>query len=298
MERVRRTDPRYGRGSHTISSAELPADYATSAQVVRALQERFTSPGYQPPVLPAVALRVHQMASDGRSSIVEMAELIETDAFIAAGVLRLARSPRYATRVPPSTLKQAVSRLGAVTTRDLVYQVVTSGGMFRAPGLDRTVQELAQHGLVTGHFARLLAGKQGLGEHAFLFGLLHDVGLAAVLVALAEQSPRDPTKVLEWIVDDLEALHQLAGGIVTRAWEMPGELVVVASEHHAPTTKWSAVVRVAERVAIEHGFGVGLPDGSTERVSDDELRVACEILSMSDEMMERFRASATALIQS
>jgi len=83
---------------------------------------------------------------------------------------------------------------------------------------------------------------------------------------------------------------------VTRAWAMPEELVTVASSHHHPKTKWAAAIRVAERVAHEQGFGVGLPGGSPETVDDEELRHACELLSMTEPALDRFRESAAQLL--
>ena len=50
-------NPGYGQGRHFIRSDAILVESAT--EFVARLRAHFTSPGYTPPLLPAVALEVH-----------------------------------------------------------------------------------------------------------------------------------------------------------------------------------------------------------------------------------------------
>ena len=293
MQKITREHPNYGRGSHTIR--DVPMEDAAS--VSEHLRAKFSDPAYRPPMLPSVALRVHQLARSPEASLANVAEVLETDAMLAAGVLRVARSPMYAGRSAPQTLRDAVARLGIKGISDVVFQAALTSGVFRARGLDEVMGALQRHSVVTAHLGRHLARKRDLGDHAFLFCLLHDVGMAAILVALSEMRGLRAAESLSWIREDLTDMHQEIGVLVTRAWGLPGELVEVVATHHAPTAAWPAMVRIAEHVANELGHDVCIDNRSVDRLSDAELTSALEVLRMSEKQLELFIGEGRAMLE-
>jgi len=75
------------------------------------LRGRFADPTYQPPLPPTVALQIYELSKKPETPFDDVISLLETDGLLAAEVLKLAQSPEYATRIPPRTLREAVSRL-------------------------------------------------------------------------------------------------------------------------------------------------------------------------------------------
>jgi len=224
----------------------------------------FASPSYHPPVLPQVALQIAQLAHRPTVTFDDVAALLEQDPILAAKVLSLAQSALYAPRSPIRTLRQAVVRLGLKTLRDVVLEASVTLRVFRVPGYDTAMERLARHSSVTAHLMRALCRRSSLeAEHAFLCGLLHDVGIAACLLALCDD-PRAGTVPFEALGGVIEEVHEEASGVVTRLWNLPAEIQRVVASHHglgggsAPDPV-NALLVVAEHLAGEVGAAASGP---------------------------------------
>jgi HD-like signal output (HDOD) protein len=144
----------------------------------------FASPSYQPPKLPQVALEIMELSQRPEVSFDEVSAVLEKDPLLAAKVLSIAQSAVYAPRSPILSLRQATIRLGLKTLRDLVLEAAVSMRVFRAPGYGEAMERLSRHSTATAYLLRALCRRTGIdAEYAFLCGLLHDVGLAACLLA-------------------------------------------------------------------------------------------------------------------
>jgi HD-like signal output (HDOD) protein len=64
----------------------------------------FQDPEYRPPPLPGVALELLALSARDDVDAERVVRLLEQDEMLAGGVLRLVRSPIYATRAPVRTL--------------------------------------------------------------------------------------------------------------------------------------------------------------------------------------------------
>ena len=137
------------------------------------------------PSLPAVAMRVIELAQKPDVSVNEIAQTITNDQALATKVLRTVNSPFYALRKPCSSINQAIVMLGlsAVKTLALGFSLV-SAVQEKTAGFD--YQVYWQRCLVSGVAAKCIAGeaKCGSDEEAFLGGLLQDVGMVALYQAL------------------------------------------------------------------------------------------------------------------
>jgi HD-like signal output (HDOD) protein len=196
------------------------------------LLSTFRSPKYKPPVLPVVATELMALTRRKDVGLPEVTRTLERDPNLAAAVLRLARSPMYATRVAPTSLDQAVQRLGLVTVRDMVLQVVMDLRVFRAEGYKELVERVRRHSIVTGHLMRLIGEHAAVpADHAFLCGLLHDVGLGGVLIALGDL-PVAQRPTLMAMSTALAGMHHEASAMMARLWDLPPEVVMVLQRHH------------------------------------------------------------------
>jgi HD-like signal output (HDOD) protein len=269
------------------------------------LRRTFGAPSYTPPVLPAVALEVHDLVRRPNVRLDELVDVLERDPMLAGGVLRQSRSAAYASRVPPASLDQAVMRLGFRRVRDIVWQVIFRGRVFRSSLYQGPMDSLRRHSIATAHAARLLASRTGVSaDNAFLGGLMHDVGLAAAILALAGHASRRRRPVdIATIQGDLRDFHEEAGAIVARLWNFPLELRFVIGHHHDPDVEGyddplAAVVCLGQQIAMELGAGVELVQGAWFEEPDPRgLARARLTLDIDEDGFEQLRDEAEPLLR-
>jgi len=232
--------------------------------VVAHLQRTFASPGYQPPMLPEVALEVMQLSQRPDVRFEEVVALLQKDAVLAARVLSIAQSSAYAARSPVQTLQQASVRLGLKTMRDVVLEAAMHMRVFRVPGYEPAMERLARHSAAVAQVMRAVCRRTSVeAEYAFLCGLLHDVGFAASLLALSN----DPTwrkSSFEELAPVLDEVHEEASGVLARLWRLPENLQRMVATHHEPAPDGkvepvNATLIVAEQLCWEAGAGLEPP---------------------------------------
>ena len=229
--------------------------------VVARLQRTFGAPGYQPPLLPEVALEVMQLSQRPNVKFEEVVRLLQKDAVLAGRVLGIAQSSAYAGRSPIQTLQQASVRLGLTAMRDVVLEAALHLKVFRVPGYEPAMERLARHSAAVAQVMRAVCRRTSVeAEYAFLCGLLHDVGFAASLLALSG----DPTwqKVsFETLAPVLDEVHEEASGLLARLWKLPEGLQRLVATHHEPAPGGkvepiNAALIVAEQLCWEAGAGL------------------------------------------
>lgn len=252
----------YGRGEHTLSEDELlTTDPEAVLEKLRAVLE---APGYEPPVLPAAALDLLALSNKPDVAFADIRRVMERDALIAAKVLRVAQSSAYAgAHGAIRTLDDALVRLGMRTLTFLFMEAAMRMKVFRAPGYEAPMRALGRHSGATAHVARHIARRTSIfDEHSFLCGLLHDVGIAASLIALTQLRRGETIPVFDEIWPAVRDAHEMASSVVCRAWNLPAELTMVIGHHHQVSIDGrihpvAALLSLADWIASEHGYAMG-----------------------------------------
>jgi putative nucleotidyltransferase with HDIG domain len=297
---VTKLSPEYGRGKHEIEAHSH--ELASAKELQAMLLTIFRSPSYRPPVLPAVAVELSELTRKSNVSYDDVVSVLQNDPLIVAGVLKVAQSPIYGGRSPVQSLKEAIQRLGINTLRDIVWQVVAGMRLFRVKGYTQTMERLQAHSVFTACMARTIAARAGIAaEHAFLCGLLHDVGISATLIALVEGEKQLPeTNALLAAID---GMHPQAGAMVAKLWNLSPSIVNVIENHHPASTEFgktaalNAVLCLAERFADEHGFSITDPAAIEpfDRQAPDAFELSVQRLKLGGKIAElRERAKETA----
>jgi putative nucleotidyltransferase with HDIG domain len=286
-------------------------------EVTEHLRRTFASPGYRPPMLPAVAIEMMRLAQLPDVKFEEVVALLQKDPVLAAKVLSIANSATYTSRSPITTLQQASVRLGLKTMRDLVLEASLHLKVFRAPGYQPAMTRLARHSTAVAHVTRAVCRRTNVeAEYAFLCGLLHDVGFAASLLAISS----DPTwrkssfEVLKSVLDEV---HEEASGLLTRIWKLPEGIQRMVATHHDPapggkTELVNATLIVAEQLVWEAGAGMEPPppDAAAMSMETPEAPIdgvdvnwsglvleACRALRMDELGMAAARVEAFKLVE-
>lgn len=190
---------------------------------------------YEPPLLPEVARAVLEATRTDDFEARAVADLLRRDAAMAAGVLRAANSPAYATKAPIVSLSHAISRLGFDAIRRIALLVACNEKVFCVKGRESITRELYFHSTVTAFVAQEIARHLKVGvEDAFIAGLLHDIGRAIALQAVGrlEKSGR---RFADSEVDAIaRLLHQPIGAHALGSWGLPSRTLAVVAHHHGP----------------------------------------------------------------
>jgi putative nucleotidyltransferase with HDIG domain len=212
----------------------------------RSEYRRIVSAIEEVPTLPAVAIRVSEIAGDeNRFSFSNVSKIIEMDPSLAARILKFANSPLYARGEDITTLQRATSFLGANMIRNLAL----SAAVFNIFGSDKgevngfSVPDFWRHSTASALVARTLALRLHFRDpdEAFLAGLLHDIGKIAMYHCL----PNEMAEVMRTMQGTRETMskveqevlgtdHTEIGKWVAQHWNLPKRVVEPIWLHHQP----------------------------------------------------------------
>ncbi|MEW6288933.1 MAG: HDOD domain-containing protein [Thermodesulfobacteriota bacterium] len=202
------------------------------------------------PTLPAVASRINMEMRNEALNAQLLGEIIAEDTALAAKILRLANSAFYGLQKQVTTLNKAVMILGFNTVKNLALSVSIYALFKERPGSPIDVKGLWLHSLGCAVAAKIITENlyKKLGEEAFLFGILHDIGKIVFINAL----PADYEKTLLLIRDrhipegdaEMEVMgcnHQRLGSQLLDSWKFPDNIIQAVKYHHEPQLKTAKI---------------------------------------------------------
>jgi HD-like signal output (HDOD) protein len=292
-------DPSYGQGQHAIGNDAILVE--TAQQFGARLRTHFASPGYSPPLLPAVALDVHALAQQSDVDADKVVAIMRKDPMLAGRVLKIAQSAAFAPTSTITSLRDAVVRLGLRNLSEIAWEVSLGMRVFRSAVYTEPMEMVRRHSTACAHLARLVASFTPIAsEYAFLCGLLHDVGMAAALILLGEQKTT-PGIELGMLAIALRQTHQELSAIVARLWRLPQDVQLVLRNHHEVVINGlahplAAVVALAEELTRDVGLGIVLDGHDCDTSSDTALGQARNALGFDPARIERVKGEAKKLI--
>ncbi|MCP5151749.1 MAG: HDOD domain-containing protein [Ectothiorhodospiraceae bacterium] len=221
---------------------------------LRALQE------LPPP--PAGTRRLLDVLRDESVDLRDVAEAVEEVPPVAARLVGLAGSAYFGSRSPVRSVEDAIVRvLGLKFTRSVALGIALSG-LFDARGC--SAFDMGRYwgsALGTAAVARALSGRGGVqdidAEAAYLCGLLHNLGLLALVHvaasevdgALRQADGAPPPALAVAMRERLGTDHWAAGAWVARRWQLPPAVAWVMEHYHDADycgEDWQMVVLVGE----------------------------------------------------
>ncbi len=191
--------------------------------------------------LPAIALKIVEVANDPDSGAAEMKAVMESDAALAARVLRCVNSSAYAVRTRITNLQHAIAYLGLKQIRNLAI-AASVGELFRGGDASATYSRsgLWKHFVWVGLCSRLIAMRlrKTNFEDIFLAGLLHDIGIILedehdhgnfVRMISSLDSNRPLAEVER---EHLNYDHTMLGQRIAEDWGLPEAVQAAVRFHH------------------------------------------------------------------
>ncbi len=183
------------------------------------------------PGMPDVAIRIARHMDDPDSTSDSIARIIQMDPSITARLIQIANSPVFGGRVQTETCRDAVTRLGRQTTRDLVTTFVLRG-VFRSRSqlIKKRMHALWLHSTQVAALSHALA-KRSRGfdpAQALLIGLVHDIGVIPILTnAHRYEGLLEKPDLLDKLIQRLRADFS---AMTLRNWGFASEFVNAAQD--------------------------------------------------------------------
>ena len=221
--------------------------------------------------LPALAMKIIEIAEDPRSTWDDLHQVIAIDPAYGVRLLKLVNSPYYGLPRPIGTLHEALALLGFRAVKNVAIST-SLGKLFRGGRIRATfdARDLWTHSIAVATAAQLLSRSTNVSpDEAFLAGLVHDLG---ILVELQAQVASFASMMDRLQTDDTltfrcaenmtwQTTHEALGLAVCETWRFPAHLCLTAGFHHRP---WElaaadqmlpALVHVADVLAARQRLG-------------------------------------------
>lgn len=199
------------------------------------------------PALPDLYLRITEELEKDEPSLEKVGELISRDLGLAAKLITLVNSPYYGYHRNITDVKYAVAYLGMDLIRTLVLtcQVFSLYDKRKIPGF--SLQLLWEHSMRVSCLSKRIAmsaGRNGAeADHAFLAGLLHDIGK----LVLASNFYGEYNEILAVVRRENRSIHEVeretfgishaeAGAYLMGLWGVKPDIVKAIALHHSPAS--------------------------------------------------------------
>lgn len=204
------------------------------------------------PVMPAVVADLVASIDDDNIDLDQLARKIERDQALASKTLRIANSPFFGLTGQIGSIQEAAAVIGLRTIRSIALASAVGNVVGNAGVSADSLRAFWLHAFETAVAARQLAPKlQVSAEHAFVAGLLHDIGKIVVSLyctemhaAIVKFSSEHNT---DWYTAESELGvpdHGLIASALAQRWHFPEALIEALANYHSPGTSATPLAQI------------------------------------------------------
>lgn len=199
------------------------------------------------PSAPRSYFRINQAIADDKSSLPEIAAILQEDTAVCAKLLQLVNSVYFGLKSPVSDVQRAVAFLGLDTVRSLVLSAHILRSFEQAPKIPGfSAERLQAYTLITAKVARRITRTRpdahAIAQECFTAGLLHDIGKLVIATSfpdafaafVAARAAGEITSSCAWEREHLGFTHAEVGAYLLRLWALPTAIVEAVAFHHEP----------------------------------------------------------------
>jgi HD-like signal output (HDOD) protein/signal transduction histidine kinase len=215
------------------------------------------------PSPPQVLLRMMQLVDDDRSSMNELAQLVEQDAGLSARVLTVANSPALGRGRELKDIDSCLVALGTRLVRSIATCLSIQSLFDRNSGKSSPdLSKFWAHSLVVAELARSLATSSNYPhpEEAYMAGLLHDVGELILLSALGNSYAQllgdsaDETLLLAQETARFGVHHGEIGTWLADKWKLDSSFADGILFHHAAAEEIVTAATLPQLIWVAHAL--------------------------------------------
>ncbi|RJQ83553.1 MAG: HDOD domain-containing protein [Desulfobacteraceae bacterium] len=222
--------------THAAQHDSAAAPQGAIAQLVARIEEL--------PPLPSTASRSLQLLSDPETPMESVEKTIAQDQALVAKIIKVSNSALYGGFQKVNSLRHALTRLGAKTTKSLILAASARSYFFKErKGMKVWGPLLWQHSVECGLAARRIAAacRYEDPEQAFIGGIMHDIGKLAILMLddkryqeIQRLKATEKKSDLAAETEILGSSHTELGRLLMEKWRMPEAIQACTEFHHNP----------------------------------------------------------------
>ncbi len=204
----------------------------------QAVVERINT-GHNFPAFPATVQKLNGLLLQEDCSIVEVANLIETDPGLAIGCIKLANSAAFSGTDRKHTVRDAVMRLGFREIRRLTFSIGIVGSVSHMKVVRLDWQKYWLHSVLTARLTELLTGAyQALTGMEYLAGLIHDIGKLLIEHHFPREFEtvilelRNKANLTEMELRTIGITHAEVCSLIAARWNLDRDIVQAVRLHH------------------------------------------------------------------
>jgi HD-like signal output (HDOD) protein len=189
--------------------------------------------------LPEIYLKIRELMNDQASVLDDFSVVINSDANLAARILKIVNSSFYGFSGQISSISRALNFIGITQLHDLVLSISAIKSLtLSSKVID--MQKFWQRSIYCGIFAKCLAEKLKLRdcESFFVIGLLHEIGRLALALNYpdefhqAHQQSIQNNQLLYKIESDSFGFHYgQVGQALLKEWKLPANFQEITGHH-------------------------------------------------------------------
>ena len=251
--------------------------------------------------LPEITLKIIDLVEDPKSTAQDLNQVISNDPALCSRILKVVNSSFYGLPGQIGSINRAIVMLGLNAVKNIAI-AASLAKLFRGGDLtpEFSARNLWNHANQVAAASKMIADrlKLGLGDEAYLAGLIHDLGImvemqfdrnALIEVVQALGPGPDGTPLNDMLVIEQSifgADHQDFGQALCKKWKFPETFQRVTGYHHRPldlaaeNRTITTIVSIADRMAgaLENGCRLDLPSLDVDSSVLDAVKLSREQL--------------------
>ncbi len=195
------------------------------------------------PSLPSIYRTLMKELESPDGSLKEVGRIVARDIGMSAKVLQLVNSAFFGVPRHVSSPSQAATVLGMDTVKALALAVCVFTPFEDAAVKDLAIEPLWEHSMAVGSFAKQISTTEHADpktiDHAFIAGLLHDVGKLVLMSTLPDdyidvmaQAEREGINLSDAERDVIGATHGQIGAYLLGLWGFSDHVLQAVACHH------------------------------------------------------------------
>ncbi|CAN5357686.1 hypothetical protein BH11PSE11_BH11PSE11_20040 [soil metagenome] len=197
------------------------------------------------PTLPAVAIRIIELANDPDVSLEQLSGLVGLDPALSAKLVKAANSALYQSHRTSTNVRQAIEMLGTHASMLIVLSFSLAASFKNCPGSGKHDRmAFWRRSVLSALACRAIGEKFGVAglDDLFLAGLMQDIGILALDTMMPDEyapvlaSAADHEGLLAAEHAAFDCSHDVVGYWLLKRWELPNYLPLACLASHRQFT--------------------------------------------------------------